>query len=574
MTSEPVTYRPTAVDPRDLILVTGHSGAGKSHTAGELAKRLGLPVVSIDDHPDNRALFKNDPNNLHLVTGSQERLHFFKERQRIAREILSSLQSPSIVEGSQIAQLPSKELQQYPNRVLVKTPLAKLLEQRIARVKSKALAKGKPWDDEIEKKRFDAGREIYDGYRSTMNRASRVPGTVIMRNHKQTVDEIMNQLGIKQASQEIPSFFASVKHHLPNIRLFDSVAGALGGAGLAGLGTALTSGDTDSTKEKSKKHYLRNMLVGAAAGAVGGNIVGDRFRRYVVNNLPAAGYGNSDHGAALRPKSVKQVWDTLVMDRPSESVLNIGPMAGREGQFSLKPDAAAARYELFRRSMDLPIADPSNAFFREVGRQDWAPTETSGGVPGNFRTIELNPARFQADSLDKDSTASKFKSRIRSVYRNPDREGEYPAMGDYLSRHGYRRDSEGNLSIEDLWDFALTPDEETQLKKYAKEFVRQPSAMNQIQSEYKARTSNGWKSSWDPLWEGTDHIPTKLEHAREMLKRKLLNTLLLRDGGVLFKQKFDRRGELVNKTSASPLRGKVSELATRMKLFLDACFKS
>lgn len=175
------------------VLVTGHSGAGKSTTASQLSQQLSMPVYSIDSRPEWGDLFRSDPDDEHLVPGTAKRKEFIQLRRRLARESLAGLTRPTIIEGTQLAGLTNRELADYPNRVMVTTPLKELLRQRLERVRAKALAKGKPWNDEIAAKRQSAGRRIYDDNAKVFRRVSKVPGTV-QHNSRSDVQELIAKL--------------------------------------------------------------------------------------------------------------------------------------------------------------------------------------------------------------------------------------------------------------------------------------------------------------------------------------------------------------------------------------------
>ena len=347
-----------------------------------------------------------------------------------------------------------------------------------------------------------------------------------------------SRLNLPAATKQAASgWLDTLKHHAPRIRLDDSLVGGGIGAATGAISAALSNAGRESD-DPDRASYLQRMTVGAGLGAAAGNLVADRGRRYLVNNLPAAGYGNSDHASHLKPKSLRQVFDTAILDNPTEAVVGGVRQPGRLGEFSLKSDASQARYQLFRLAAGLPLKDPENAYFISKGKTDWTPTATSGGLAGRFNTVGINPKIMEAQQADPDSTLNKMMKRLEYVKRRPDREGDYPAFGDWLSRHGYRRGSDGSMSVEDLWDFALTPDETTQLSSYAKDFLKNPKSMSETQTAYPEMTGQGWKSPWDPLWEGTDFVPNKRQHATELIKRKLINTLMLSNGGVLFQQDF------------------------------------
>ena len=187
------------IDPSQLMLVSGHSGAGKTTAARKLSEMLNLPLKSIDDYPEFKAFFKSDPTNKHLelIKGSPERKEFKRISRNAVRNTIANLEGPAVVEGGQISYMPSNFLSKYPNRVIVKTPLEQLLAQRLERVKSRQLTKGKPWDEEIAKTRNDAAKAIYKSNRSSMDRFSKIPGTV-SHGSRDSIEKLIQLLNLQK----------------------------------------------------------------------------------------------------------------------------------------------------------------------------------------------------------------------------------------------------------------------------------------------------------------------------------------------------------------------------------------
>ena len=98
--------------------------------------------------------------------------------QYMATEMLDSAKDGAVVEGTQLSLLGRSQLAKYPNRVLVTTPLQDLLRQRLERTKIKNIAKGKPWDEAIEARKYDTGKRLYDSNYRLVNRYGSTPGTI------------------------------------------------------------------------------------------------------------------------------------------------------------------------------------------------------------------------------------------------------------------------------------------------------------------------------------------------------------------------------------------------------------
>ena len=179
-------------DPSKVILISGHSGAGKSTVAKQLSDALGLPVTSIDDHPALKQIFKNDPENKHMTPGSIERRRYLDAARRMALDTINSAKDGAIVEGTQLAALRKQQLAQYPHRVLVTTPLTELLQQRLDRTKQRVEAKGNPWTPEVEAYRSELGRKLYDSNKSDMSRFGNTPGTLTHNTRADNLDSLLD----------------------------------------------------------------------------------------------------------------------------------------------------------------------------------------------------------------------------------------------------------------------------------------------------------------------------------------------------------------------------------------------
>ena len=219
--------------------------------------------------------------------------------------------------------------------------------------------------------------------------------------------------GISSAKKAIPA----VKHHLPKIRLPDTVAGATLG-GLGGLGYAGLRDFMSDNEEEDNARYKTYGALGALGGAGVANVVGDRTRRYIANNTPAFSYGRNRTGPEaealkkklgvtsfapagfLKPRSFKHVYDTAIRDKPDAAVWEFLNTASDEGGVGLAPGIVAGRHELLRRHMGLPV-DPKQEIFHSTGRRwfqpenlydsDGKPTGIhSGGIAGVREHLEFN----------------------------------------------------------------------------------------------------------------------------------------------------------------------------------------
>lgn len=123
---------------------------------------------------------------------------------------------------------------------------------------------------------------------------------------------------------------------LPRLRLPDTIAGAALG-GTAGLAVQGLHRLLSRKKGKNAPSLLRGALTGAALGAAGGNVVGDRLRRFLSNARPPVGYG-----VEAPDLSLQNIYRAGILDEPAYTTEHL-PQGLQ--------DVVAARHELLRRSL-------------------------------------------------------------------------------------------------------------------------------------------------------------------------------------------------------------------------------
>lgn len=166
-----------AAAPAEVILVSGHSGAGKSQTANALAERLGSTHASLDQHPEFKSFIDNDPALEHLEPGWAGKKDLVALLQKLTRETVEKAPAGAIVEGTQLAYLPKEELAAYPKRVYVGGNARQILAQRLVRSKQRAIDKGKAWTPEEADRRKQIGKKVYDLHRQVIEEYRRLPQT-------------------------------------------------------------------------------------------------------------------------------------------------------------------------------------------------------------------------------------------------------------------------------------------------------------------------------------------------------------------------------------------------------------
>lgn len=163
---EQVEKTSSAKEQLKHILVTGHSGAGKTTYSRQLAEELGIPLHRLDvtTGPIMEAEYPEywDKGTL----GYPEDVST-----RVIQQALN-LDKPHVIEGSHILEIP--ELTEGYKRILIDTPEDRVVEQRAQREYRNQGRKGKPYRP-IEKHR-EAAQELVDHYRDIVTNFRNQPG--------------------------------------------------------------------------------------------------------------------------------------------------------------------------------------------------------------------------------------------------------------------------------------------------------------------------------------------------------------------------------------------------------------
>lgn len=330
----------------------------------------------------------------------------------------------------------------------------------------------------------------------------------------------------------------SIKHHAPRIRLPDTAAGMAMG-GLAGLGTYGVSRMMSGNDPRKKKPSLwKHLAVGAGLGGLGGNVVGDRARRYLSNNMVLFGYDPKRTFQHIKPTSWGQFYDTAIRDVPNPAVDKM-----MEEGMGTRSDIDVRR-DLARHGMGLPASNPSNPALRPLGDRQFTPDAFSGGVAGTYPAYEFNPDYREPGTgkglaelygnmprqLARKSQEFATDTRAPDDPVHPRREYIADIL---LSRHGYRGgEAPGGrklMAVNDLWDFAHEPGE----SKVFKQFLTSPGTWKDRLTDAQRETvgTTDLKGAPSDLTQGS--------YLKLLGMRKLFNDLVLHRGGVVFDQAAD-----------------------------------
>lgn len=159
------------------ILITGHSGAGKSTVASKLSEKLGLPVTHVDHDPDWRAYTDSSDwetiSRLDPDSAANERYH--QLRRNLAERVLK--QNTGVIEGTQLLSRP--DLATGHDVVLVDPSERAVVRRRLQRDRLKALDKNRTYPEPggaLARLRADMARVIGSLHRDEVERFRELPG--------------------------------------------------------------------------------------------------------------------------------------------------------------------------------------------------------------------------------------------------------------------------------------------------------------------------------------------------------------------------------------------------------------
>lgn len=153
------------------VLVTGHSGAGKTTLAKKLSKEMQLPIYDIDsDRLWKKSKVKDHEDRYKEGTKAYDK--FNRVRKKMVDQALD-LKKPHIIEGAQLLVDPDRLLGH--KTVLVDTPEPRVILQRLVRDKED----GKLDRDGV-RKRVEKAKELIDGLRPQVEKLRNNPDVTKM----------------------------------------------------------------------------------------------------------------------------------------------------------------------------------------------------------------------------------------------------------------------------------------------------------------------------------------------------------------------------------------------------------
>ena len=139
-------------EPTRHVLVTGHSGVGKSTYSEALSKKRKLPIYRLDDDPDFR-----ESVGKWKETGKKPKDHEEVMKRVVDRALKQKV--PHIIEGTPL--LTDPEQTKGHERILLTRSRRKILQDRLARAKQRLESRGVKWTPEREKYFTESGKDVY-----------------------------------------------------------------------------------------------------------------------------------------------------------------------------------------------------------------------------------------------------------------------------------------------------------------------------------------------------------------------------------------------------------------------------
>jgi hypothetical protein len=199
-----------------------------------------------------------------------------------------------------------------------------------------------------------------------------------------------------EKTADLKEVLENIRWHLPKLRVPDTVAGGLAGAGVGGLYDLIRGKD-----KKGKRQTLKRVLTGALTGAGLSNIVGDRFRRYIANTKIPMGY-RPTATKEITP-SLKRIWNAAILDKQDfdEDAMKYWGTNKATGETDpLKQ--LPARMELVRRQFGLPV-DKANPWWQKNPEGYYSLNEKSPEYADRLKTLFSSKTHV---GLKRDSLSS------------------------------------------------------------------------------------------------------------------------------------------------------------------------
>jgi hypothetical protein len=218
-----------------------------------------------------------------------------------------------------------------------------------------------------------------------------------------------------EKTADLKETIENIRWHLPKLRVPDTVAGGLAGAGVGGLYDLIRGKGKDG-----KRKTLKRLLTGALTGAGLSNVVGDRFRRYISNTKLPLGY-TPTAAAEIKP-SLRRIWNAAILDKPDYDPTAVAYWNNRPGVKNMLP-FLPARQEIVRRQFGLPV-DQTNPWWQKNPEGYYSLNEKS---PDYAHRLPLLFGSYGRTGIRRDPWLS--RSGPDQILKNPAR--ALPAFSKY-----------------------------------------------------------------------------------------------------------------------------------------------
>jgi adenylate kinase family enzyme len=192
-----------AADPGQSILISGHSGAGKTTLSRQLAEKLNLPVRRVDAHRGWDNYIRGDDKRWKetLTPGTKEHEYFTNLVRRATKDTLKNAPESGIIEGTQLGHLTPEELAKFKAHIVVGGSRDQSILQRVQRSVDKAAKNGITFSpEEMDTKRIKA-KYVADFWEPGVEKFRKLPGVINYNHTEHQVEPIIEQLRALMSKQ-------------------------------------------------------------------------------------------------------------------------------------------------------------------------------------------------------------------------------------------------------------------------------------------------------------------------------------------------------------------------------------
>lgn len=376
------------------------------------------------------------------------------------------------------------------------------------------------------------------------------PGQNLIEQPFEDISTSNNFPGLKKSSRALfpkradDSLGRSIYKHLPGWHTPDILAGAALGAAGGAATHALRSYLEPNKRKRKQLSLLNHVAAGAGLGASGLNLIGDRLRRFVSNDIPPWGY---ERGAsAYKPDTslFSRIWQGAILDQVPEGHKPISHPAvdgGKPMDVATHP-IMTARREILRRGMNVHTNNPEKDWFVNVGIRPYESDWRSGGPSGSYRTIEFNPKTYEQLSPHLGHTLDNLRRGSGVSIDDKGRALSHFWLSKLLARHKIRQESPSTVNVSDVWDFAMDDVDKHNLKELWPAI--RDKGLSRAMGERVTTDDTVFQAQQRGLrpYDGRGGA-TRKEWLKRLAQRGLMEYWLIGHDPMMFEQRFDVSGK-------------------------------